>query len=111
MLVSSGLQSQWHTGVPTYQKVAYENLYAGIDLQTWGRRDSLKYEFHVAPGADYTQIRVQYDGIQNLSIDAAGVLHVKTTLGELTDDAPVIYQEIGGQQVAVAGQFQLLDAV
>ncbi len=52
-----GDQSQWRTNVPTYQKVAYDGLYAGIDLVTWGQRDSLKYEFHVAPGADYQQIR------------------------------------------------------
>ena len=105
-----GDQSQWHTNVPTYQQVAYDGLYAGIDLVTWGQRDSLKYEFHVAPGADYQQIRIHYDGIEGLSVDAQGVLHVQTALGELTDEAPVIYQVIGGQQVAVAGQFKLLDA-
>ena len=105
-----GDQSQWHTNVPTYQKVAYNGLYAGIDLVTWGQRDSLKYEFHVAPGADYQQISIHYDGIEGLSVDAQGRVARPTALGELTDDAPVIYQEIGGQQVAVAGQFKLLDA-
>jgi hypothetical protein len=105
-----GDQSQWHSNVPTYQKVAYDGLYAGIDLVTWGQRDSLKYEFHVAPGADYQQIRIHYDGIQGLSVDAKGVLHIQTALGELTDDTPFIYQQIGGRQVAVAGQFKLLDA-
>ncbi len=105
-----GDQSQWHSNVPTYQKVAYHGLYSGIDLLTWGQRNSLKYEFHVAPGADYQQIRIHYDGIEGLSVDAQGVLHVQTALGELTDDAPFIYQQIGGRQVAVAGQFKLLDA-
>jgi hypothetical protein len=90
--------------------VAYNGLYAGIDLVTWGQRDSLKYEFHVAPGADYQQIRIHYDGIKGLSIDAQGVLHVQTALGDLTDAAPMIYQQIGGRQVPVAGQFKLLDA-
>ncbi len=96
--------------MPTYQEVAYDGLYAGIDLVTWGRRDSLKYEFHVAPGADYRQIRIHYDGIEGLAVDAQGVLHVQTALGQLTDDAPFIYQQIGGRQVAVAGQFKLLDS-
>ena len=105
-----GDQSQWHTNVPSYQEVAYDGLYAGIDLVTWGRRDSLKYEFHVAPGADYRQIRIHYDGIEGLAVDAQGVLHVQTALGQLTDDAPFIYQQIGGRQVAVAGRFNLLDA-
>ncbi|MCY2994691.1 MAG: SBBP repeat-containing protein [Planctomycetota bacterium] len=105
-----GDRSQWHLGVPTYQKVAYEGLYSGIDLETRGGHDSLKYEFHVAPGADYQQIRIHYEGIDGLSVDDQGLLHVNTPLGELTDAAPVIYQEIGGRQVAVAGQFQLIGA-
>jgi hypothetical protein len=105
-----GDSSLWRTGVPTYEKAAYEGLYFGIDLVTWGQGDNLKYEFHVAPGADYQQIVVHYEGIEGLSIDAEGVLHVKTTLGEMTDAAPVIYQQNGDQQVLVAGQFQLIDA-
>ncbi|HUT94088.1 MAG TPA: hypothetical protein VMY37_31790 [Thermoguttaceae bacterium] len=34
--------------MPGYETVAYPGLYDGIDLLTFGRRDSLKYEFHVA---------------------------------------------------------------
>ncbi len=104
-----GDQSQWHSGVATYQTVAYNNLYAGIDLDISGRRTSLKYEFHVAAGADYQQIAVSYAGIEGLSIDSEGALHVQTKLGELVDDTPYIYQEIDGQKVEVAGQFVLLD--
>ncbi len=104
-----GDQSKWASNVPGYEVVAYENLYAGIDLHTFGRRDSLKYEFYVAPGADYRQIDVSYDGIDGLWIDDAGVLHVETELGELVDDAPYIYQIVAGREVEVAGQFALVD--
>ena len=89
-----GDESKWREGVPTYEKVAYLDLYDGIDLYTWGRRDSLKYEFHVAPGQDYRQIQVSYDGIENLRLSNDGTLYVQTELGELVDAAPYIYQEI-----------------
>ena len=56
---------RWRSAVPSYAAVAYENLYPGIDLKTWGQRDSLKYEFHVAPNADYRQIQVHYAGIED----------------------------------------------
>ena len=105
-----GDSSQWRSNVPAYQQVAYDNLYSGINLVTYGQSDSLKYEFDVAPGANYQQISVHYSGIEGLSIDSQGVLHIQTALGQLTDAAPVIYQNINGQQVAVAGRFQLLDA-
>ncbi|MHC4521679.1 MAG: DUF7948 domain-containing protein, partial [Planctomycetota bacterium] len=104
-----GDQSEWRTNVPGYEVVAYEGLYDGIDLLTWGRRDSLKYEFHVAPGADATQIEVSYDGIKSLYLDGEGALHVVTALGELIDEAPYIYQDIDGQRVEVAGEFALVD--
>jgi len=105
-----GDASAWRDGVATYATVAYLGLYDGIDLHTWGQRDSLKYEFHVAPGTDYTQISVSYAGIEGLSIDDTGALHVQTALGDLIDEAPYIYQDIDGQRVEVAGAFELVDS-
>ncbi|MCY2924979.1 MAG: SBBP repeat-containing protein, partial [Planctomycetota bacterium] len=106
-----GEQANWHGDVPSYQTVAYEGLYPGIDLQTWGRRSNLKYEFHVAPGADWRQIALHYDGISGLSINADGSLAVDlgADRGTMVDDAPYIYQVIDGQKVQVPGQFVLLD--
>ena len=104
-----GDRSRWRTAVPSYQTVAYPGIYEGIDLFTWGRRNSLKYEFHVEPGADYHQIQVSYQCIEGLSLDDAGALHIQTELGELIDDAPYIYQEINGEQIEIAGEFLLID--
>ncbi len=104
-----GEQDAWRSNVPAFETVAYPGLYAGIDLLTWGRPSSLKYEFHVAPGADYEQIRVQYEGIEGLSLDEDGALLVETAVGTLIDAAPYVYQIIAGQQVEVASQFTLLD--
>ncbi len=74
-----GDESNWQSNVPSFGTVGYPELYDGIDLLTWGRRDSLKYEFHVAPGADYQQIEVSYEGIDGLWIDDDGALHVQPT--------------------------------
>jgi len=60
--------------------------------------------------ADFSQIVVSYDGVNGLSIDEAGALHIQTDVGELVDDAPYIYQMVDGEQVAVSGGFKLLDA-
>jgi len=107
-----GDPSGWHEDVPSYEIVAYEGLYDGIDLHTWGRRDHLKYEFHVAPGADFSQIRISYSGIDRLSIDEAGALHVRLPgeWGEVVDDAPYIYQLVAGEQVEIPGAYRLVDA-
>lgn len=85
-----GDQANWRSEVPAYEQVAYQGLYDGIDLVTWGQRDSLKYEFHVAPGADWSMIQVRYPGIEGLSLAKDGSLLVDLGegWGSLTDDAP-----------------------
>ena len=106
-----GDQTQWRQDVPSYEIVAYEGLYDGIDLHTWGRRGHLKYEFHVDPGADFSQISVSYSGIDSLEIDADGAMyvHLGGGWGEIVDDTPYIYQIIDGKQVEVAGEYRLVD--
>ena len=107
-----GPQENWHSGVPSYEVVAYQGLYDGIDLRTWGQRDSLKYEFHVAPGADYRQIQVCYAGIEGLTLGEEGTLWVDLggDWGPLVDDAPYVYQVIDGERIDVASRFVLRDA-
>ena len=100
---------RWRPNVPTFTKVIYPGIWDGIDLHTFGRRSNLKYEFHVAPGADWRKIVIRYHGIDGLWVDAEGALHVSTPLGELVDDAPYAYQMIGGEQVRVAARFRLID--
>jgi hypothetical protein len=106
-----GEQSMWRSGVASYETVAYEGLYDGIDLHTWGQRKSLKYEFHVAPGADYTQIAVQYEGISGLSLaeDGSLVINIGEGWAPVVDDAPYVYQVVGGNKVEVESRFVLID--
>src|SRR5262249_27148272 len=44
--------TQWHTNIPTYGRVAYHDVYPGIDLVYYGSDRQLEYDFIVAPGAD-----------------------------------------------------------
>jgi hypothetical protein len=100
--------SAWHTDLATYATIKYEAILDGIDLYLSGSRALMKYEFHVAPGANPDEIAIQYEGIEGLSIDDAGPLRIRTALGEITDDAPYIYQDIAGARVPIAGAFRLI---
>ena len=53
---------------------------------------------------------IHYSGIEGLSIDAKGDLHVQTARGNLIDAAPAIYQVVDGQHVAVSGRFRLINS-
>jgi len=102
--------SKWRTDVPSYSKIAYRGIYEGVDLCAWGRRSGLKYEFHVAPGASWRQIIVRYDGIDGLSVDEKGALHVATFLGEMVDNAPIVYQKTPEGHMGVDAHFRLVDS-
>ncbi|HLI56000.1 MAG TPA: SBBP repeat-containing protein, partial [Actinomycetota bacterium] len=100
----------WHTGIATYQDVAYADVYPGVDL-TWhgagAAGAALEYDFSVAPGADPSAILINMAGATKLSIDGAGNLVIVTPYGTLRQAAPVLYQQAGTRQVPVSGGYVL----
>ena len=105
-----GKPAEWKTGLPTYSRLVYNNLWPGIDLVYSGTWDRLKYEFIIHPGVDPSLIRLAYYGASGLSIDEAGRLDVKTPAGHLQDDVPVAYQQAGGERKAVAASYKILES-
>jgi hypothetical protein len=48
---------QWHTNLPTYARVRYQNVYPGVDLVYYGNQGGqLEWDFVIAPGADPSAI-------------------------------------------------------
>jgi hypothetical protein len=100
---------QWRTGISTYAKVAYENLYPGVDLVYYGNQRQLEYDFIVSPGTDPGVIAVSFDGADQLEVDAQGELVLHTRAGEVRQRKPLIYQEVDGVRREVAGSYKLKD--
>ncbi|HTW57142.1 MAG TPA: SBBP repeat-containing protein [Terriglobales bacterium] len=99
--------SRWRTDVPTYAKVAYHNLYPGIDLVYYGNQKQLEYDFVVSPAADAGQIRLSIAGAQKLTVDEHGNLVLHSADGEVQLLAPRVYQEVGGTKQPIAGRWKL----
>ena len=99
--------STWQTQLTRYQDIVYRDLWPNIDLRLHQKAGSLKYEFHVHPGARIADIRLAYAGATGLSLDAKGALRITTGLGVLRDSAPVSYQRIAGKRVAVRSSYVL----
>jgi uncharacterized repeat protein (TIGR01451 family) len=99
--------SRWHTGVSTFSRVKYENIYPGISLIYYGNQRQLEYDFVVAPGADPRQIHLSIAGAQKLSVDAQGNLVLHNSAGEVQLLAPKVYQQINGQNKKISGQWSL----
>ncbi len=97
--------SQWRTGIAQYRDVVYRDLWPDIDLRLLEQAGVLKYEFHVHPGATPSDIRLAYDGADDLAVGVGGGLQIATAFGVLDDSAPVSYQEIGASRVPVASAY------
>jgi hypothetical protein len=87
-----GDPDEWHTRLPTFERVAYRDLWPGIDLIYSGDADEVKYAFRVSPGADLSDVRLAYRGADSVALNEAGQLEVSAGAERLTDDAPVSWQ-------------------
>lgn len=54
-------ESKWASGVRSYEKVRYINLYDGINLMAGVEEGNLKYDFVVKPGGDPNFIVLDFD--------------------------------------------------
>ncbi len=79
--------------VKSYQNITYQNLYSGIDLKWYEKNGALKYDYYISAGADYSKIKLEIKGAESIHINQLGQLVIKTPLGELIEDAPLVKQE------------------
>jgi hypothetical protein len=101
---------RWRTNVPNYAKVAYKNVYRGVDLVYYGRQSErsgnptpvagqqLEYDFVVAPHTDPQTIAFEIETDQSsivsrqLSVAQNGDLVIQTDGGEIRLHKPLVYQ-------------------
>jgi len=102
-----GRPEDWNTGVPTYSRIVYENLWPGIDLVYYGTVNQLKYDFIVKPGADPKDIRFAIFGASDVVLDDSGFIEIDTPLGSFKDEKPTAYQEIDGKRLTVPVAYSL----
>jgi uncharacterized protein (TIGR03437 family) len=92
----------WRSGIPTFGKVEYPQIYPGVDLIFYGNQRQLEYDFVVAPGADPSRIAWRIDGA---SVDSQGNLVLSAPNGPATFKKPVLYQMDGDRKTSVEGSF------
>jgi len=76
----------------SYEEIIYKNIYAGIDLKWYQKDGHLKYDYLVAAGADYTRIQLEIKGAEKISLNFKGELILKTPLGDIIEQAPLVNQ-------------------
>jgi hypothetical protein len=101
--------TKWRTGVASYARVKYADLYPGVDMVFYGNQRRLEYDFVVAPGADPKNIRLKIQGARRLHINTRGDVVLSVARGELVLQKPVVYQMLKGERHEIGGGYVLTE--
>lgn len=101
-----GDASKHVAGVHGYEKLVFENLYQGIDLELAANGMGLKINFIVGAQANPNLISLMYEGASSLELKNKQ-LHITTSLGNIIEDEPISYQMYNGSAKNVSTRFSL----
>ncbi|MBC7350173.1 MAG: SBBP repeat-containing protein [Candidatus Aminicenantes bacterium] len=104
-------QEKWKTGIPTFRKVRYREIYDGVDIVFYGNNNQLEYDIIAQPGVDVSKIAFEYEGIKDLKISEDGDLIALLPSGEkVVQKKPVIYQ-VGedGSNNRISGEYRIIE--
>lgn len=81
--------------IRTFGKVTFFEIYPGIDWVLYSRPGEIvQHDFIVHPGADISQIQMEYKGADTIELSADGrSLTIRTEIGEVREGALSCYQD------------------
>ena len=97
--------THWTSGVRSFKKLSYSALYPGINLDWYQSGGHLKYEYHLAAGADPAQIHELFEYAGDIILES-GRLHIKTSLNDVWIDQPVAWHLSPSVMIPVACRFR-----
>lgn len=87
-------QKRWRSGIDTFAKVEYTNLYHGIDALFYGNEGEVEYDLVVHPGASPSAIAFEISGADAVRLTESGDLNITVAGVDLIQKAPISYQII-----------------
>ncbi len=89
---------KWATECRLFESLMMQDLYPNIDAHIYGNNSgNIKYDLLLKPNADASNIKIQYEGANSMSI-VNGKLRVYTSINEWIEEAPIAYQMINGKK-------------
>ncbi|MFN0276003.1 MAG: PKD domain-containing protein [Chitinophagales bacterium] len=83
-------QSKWASKVYSFAEITYKEIYPGIDLKIYSRGKNFKYDFIVHPGADIKNIKLRYEGLDNI-YEVNNTLQLSASFAKFSESEPVAY--------------------
>ncbi|MBI1918883.1 MAG: SBBP repeat-containing protein [Planctomycetes bacterium] len=96
------------TDVAQFGQVTAQNVWQGVDVVYQGDQGNLRFDFDVHPGADVSQVALNYVGTDSMSVDDQGNLVLHTPSGDVLQETPAVYtQAADGSRQAVTARYDL----
>jgi gliding motility-associated-like protein len=103
---------KWQHHVKLYEKITYQSIYPGIDIEYIISDNGLKYNFVIAPKADISSIKMKYSGHKSLKLDLLGKLDIGLSFTHLKESIPLSYHfSESGNPKPINCRYQLKDDV
>lgn len=99
-------QSKWASRANAYYTIMYPDLYEGIDLRVSSINQDIKYDFIVKPNAVASTVSIGIEGADQLYLDN-GNLFIETSVAQLIDKKPFVYQVIDDVVCEVRSEYVL----
>src|ERR1043166_7824551 len=99
--------NKWLSNVPIFARVRYEDVYHGVDLVYYGDQGQVEYDFLVEPGANPDIIALEFEGANQIELDANGELIAQLNGGPVRWRKPIVYQDIDGQRRKIEATYRL----
>jgi len=101
--------SQWKNGIPSYEFVAIEGVFPGIDVKLRAYGDNVEKLYYVEPNGNPANIQMTFEGGKSLAITEGGELALNTELGICTFTKPIAFQIIDGKKRNVEVAYELTE--
>ncbi len=98
--------ARWKSNIHPVQAVNYYKLYKGINMHITSSKGNVEYEFMVQPNADVSQLKLKFDGQDDLFLKNH-ILYINTSVGQVSELKPVAFQYINDERVDVPCEYHL----
>jgi|GEM_PF-1383370 len=106
--VLGGYAEDWHPGLAVYEKLKYEGLWQGVDLELFGDAYGLKFVWSLQKAEDVLSILLCWEGAEALALSGDGSLLIRHPHGIWADAAPRAWQDAANGRKKVCCAYRLL---
>lgn len=99
-------KSKWASNIKAYSEITYNQIYNNIDWKIYSQEGNIKHDFIVKKGGKVEDISLEYIGLNDIYIKKHNLV-LCTSIGEIIELRPMVYQIINEEKIVIDAKFIL----